>query len=262
MRELTSRRTRRRRQTHHLRNRRLQREVRLARRRPVACRHARRPSRLEPNRKSRSRSQACCVPKRFRPRSGRAHPSSRSPRRPGWTSRGSNGSPIRCLLERARAAELATASHPVLADGPAVLTLLETVTTALMARGLDPDATTWDAWRNEDGRWTVQLAWKAGRSDNSPHFRFTPGAHGGTATAFDDAACELIDPNFARPLRPVRAGGATRFRGSAGARLDAVDAGAHRADARSPAAPAGQAAGAGVGRRAARRSFRRPAVGR
>ncbi len=107
------------------------------------------------------------------------------------------------LLERTRAAELATASHPVLADGPAVLTLLETVTTALVARGLDPDATNWDAWRNEDGRWTVQLAWKAGRSDNTAHFRFTPGAHGGTATAFDDAACELIDPNFARPLRPL-----------------------------------------------------------
>ena len=107
------------------------------------------------------------------------------------------------LLERTRAAELATAAHPVLADGPAVLTLLETVTTALVARGLDPDATTWDAWRNEDGRWTVQLAWKAGRSDNVAHFRFTPGAHGGTATAFDDSASELIDPHFARPLRPL-----------------------------------------------------------
>jgi hypothetical protein len=108
------------------------------------------------------------------------------------------------LLERSRAAELATAAHPVLADGPTVLTLLETVTTALVSRGLDPEATTWDAWRNEDGRWTVQLAWKAGRSDNVAHFRFTPGAHGGTATPFDDAAAELIDPNFARPpLRSV-----------------------------------------------------------
>src|SRR5438445_11695011 len=76
------------------------------------------------------------------------------------------------LLERSRAAELATASHPVLADGPAVLTLLETVTSALVARGLNPDAIAWDAWRNEDGRWTVQLGWKAGRSDNLAHFRF------------------------------------------------------------------------------------------
>ncbi len=107
------------------------------------------------------------------------------------------------LLERSRAAELATAAHPVLADGPAVLTLLETITTALIARGLNPDSTNWDAWRNEDGRWTVQLAWQAGLSDNVAHFRFTPGAHGGTVTAFDDAASELIDPDFARPLRPV-----------------------------------------------------------
>ncbi|WP_102145315.1 septation protein SepH [Mycobacterium hubeiense] len=107
------------------------------------------------------------------------------------------------LLERARAAELATAAHPVLADGPSVLTLLETVTTALIARGLDPDATTWDAWRNEDARWTVRLGWTAGRSDNLAHFRYSPGAHGGTVTALDDAACELIDPDFNRPLRPV-----------------------------------------------------------
>jgi len=107
------------------------------------------------------------------------------------------------LLERSRAAELATAAHPVLADGPSVMTLLETVTSALVARGLDPEDTSWDAWRNEDGRWTVQTGWKAGLSDNVAHFRFTPGAHGGTVTAFDDAACELIDPDFARPLRPL-----------------------------------------------------------
>jgi hypothetical protein len=107
------------------------------------------------------------------------------------------------LLERSRAAELATAAHPVLTDGPSVLTLLETVISSLVARGLNPDHTTWDAWRNEDGRWTVQMGWKAGRSDNLAHFRFCPGAHGGTVTPVDDAASELIDPNFDRPLRPV-----------------------------------------------------------
>jgi hypothetical protein len=107
------------------------------------------------------------------------------------------------LLERARAAELASAAHPVLPDGPSVLTLRETVSTELVARGLDPEATAWDAWRNEDGRWTVQMGWAAGRSELQAHFRFAPGAHGGTVTAFDDAAHELIDPNFARPLRPL-----------------------------------------------------------
>jgi hypothetical protein len=108
------------------------------------------------------------------------------------------------LLERARAAELASAAHPVLADGPAVTTLQETVTTALVARGLSPEATEWDAWRGEDGRWVVQMAWQAGLSDNVAHFRFSPGAHGGTVAALDDAASELIDPAFERPvLRPV-----------------------------------------------------------
>jgi hypothetical protein len=107
------------------------------------------------------------------------------------------------LLERSRAAELATAAHPVLADGPAVLTLLETVSAALVARGLEPDRLSWDAWRNEDSRWTVQLAWKVGHSDNIAHFCFSPGAHGGTVTAIDDPASELIDPDFERPLRPI-----------------------------------------------------------
>ena len=107
------------------------------------------------------------------------------------------------LLERSRASELATAAHPLLADGPSVLTLLETVSTALVARGLNPAKLSWDAWRNEDGRWTVQLSWQAGRSDNLAHFCFTPGAHGGTVTAMDDPASELIDPDYKPPLRPL-----------------------------------------------------------
>lgn len=107
------------------------------------------------------------------------------------------------LLERQRAAELATAAHPVLADGPTVETLLETISTALASRGLSAEDTTWDAWRNEDGRWTVRMSWQAGRSENFAHFRFTPGAHGGTVTAIDEAASELIDPEFERPLRTV-----------------------------------------------------------
>lgn len=107
------------------------------------------------------------------------------------------------LLERSRAAELATAAHPVLADGPAVATLLESVTSWLVSRGLSVEATNWDAWRNEDGRWTVQVGWRAGLSDNRAHFRFSPGAHGGTVTPVDDCARELVDPSFGPVLRPV-----------------------------------------------------------
>ena len=107
------------------------------------------------------------------------------------------------LLERQRAAEMATAAHPVLPDGPAVETLLDTITAALSARGLSAESTTWDAWRAEDGRWTVRMGWQAGMSENFAHFRFSPGAHGGTVTAIDEAASELIDPEFERPLRRV-----------------------------------------------------------
>ncbi len=107
------------------------------------------------------------------------------------------------VLERQRAAELATAAHPVLAEGPTVETLLETVTAALADRGLSAKDTDWDAWRNEDGRWTVRMGWQAGLSENVAHFRFTPGAHGGTVTAIDEEASALIDPEFERPLRPV-----------------------------------------------------------
>ena len=107
------------------------------------------------------------------------------------------------LLERSRAAELATAAHPLLADGPSVLTLLETISVALVGRGLNPARLSWDAWRNEDGRWTVQLSWQVGHSDNHAHFCFAPGAHGGTVSAMDDPASELIDPDFKPPLRPL-----------------------------------------------------------
>lgn len=107
------------------------------------------------------------------------------------------------LLERQRAAELATAAHPVLGDGPTVETLLETVTAVLAERGLSAKDTEWDAWRAEDGRWTVRMGWQAGLSENVAHFRFTPGAHGGTVTAIDEEASALIDPEFERPLRPV-----------------------------------------------------------
>lgn len=107
------------------------------------------------------------------------------------------------LLERQRAAELATAAHPVLAEGPTVETLLETVTAVLAERGLSAKDTEWDAWRAEDGRWTVRMGWQVGLSENVAHFRFAPGAHGGTVTAIDEEASALIDPDFERPLRPV-----------------------------------------------------------
>ncbi|KQU39638.1 MULTISPECIES: septation protein SepH [unclassified Rhodococcus (in: high G+C Gram-positive bacteria)] len=105
------------------------------------------------------------------------------------------------LLERSRAAELAQLGHPLRADGPAVLTLVEIVGLAFRGRGHSMDQAEWDAWRDEDNHWIAQLTWPAGRTTNTAHWRFQPDAHGGSVTPLDDAASELIDPDFGRQLR-------------------------------------------------------------
>lgn len=107
------------------------------------------------------------------------------------------------LLERSRTAELAQQAHPVHADGPDVRTLDEVVADTFTRRGHDYTAVSWDSWRGENNKWVVQLRWHAGRSDNRAHWTFNPGAHGGTVTAIDDHAAELIDPEAGKPLRTV-----------------------------------------------------------
>jgi hypothetical protein len=112
------------------------------------------------------------------------------------------------LLERSQAASMAQAGHPLRHDGPAVQTLAEVVALAFRGRGHNLDDATWDAWRDEDNKWVAQLKWQAGRTTNKAHWQFLPDGHGGTITALDDAASELIDPDFGRQLRglaPVRA---------------------------------------------------------
>jgi hypothetical protein len=107
------------------------------------------------------------------------------------------------LLERSRAAELAQQAHPIREDGPDVRTLGEVVAYALGVRGQNSRAE-WDSWRGEDGKWIIALRWHAGRSHNSAHWSFSPGAHGGTVTALDDHAEDLLDPHrVPRALRAV-----------------------------------------------------------
>lgn len=105
------------------------------------------------------------------------------------------------LLERSRAADLAQLGHPVRENGPAVLTLAEVVGLAFRARGHSIDEAQWDAWKDDDGHWIAELRWQAGRTSNAAHWRFQRDAHGGTVTALDDTAADLVDPDFGRPLR-------------------------------------------------------------
>ncbi|EGD54219.1 septation protein SepH [Gordonia neofelifaecis] len=104
------------------------------------------------------------------------------------------------ILERSRAAELARASHPMGVDGPVAGTLGEIVAECLVLRGNSPQNAEWDAWRTEAGQWVVQVS-PDPDADSFAHWRFTPGAHGGTTDPMDDLAVELTEPELARTVR-------------------------------------------------------------
>jgi hypothetical protein len=107
------------------------------------------------------------------------------------------------LLERSRTAEVAQSAHPVRAEGPDSRTLGEVVAHTFGLRGQEYADAEWDSWKGEDGKWVVALSWRAGRSDNRAHWTFHPGAHGGTVTAVDEHASDLVEGLPARPLRTV-----------------------------------------------------------
>jgi hypothetical protein len=107
------------------------------------------------------------------------------------------------LLERSRTAEVAQRAHPMRADGPDSRTLGDVVAHTFGLRGQEYADAEWDSWKGEDGKWIVALSWHAGRSDNRAHWTFQPGAHGGTVTAVDEHASDLVEGLPARPLRTV-----------------------------------------------------------
>ncbi len=170
------------------------------------------------------------------------------------------------LLERARAAELATAAHPVLADGPSVLTLLETVTPAAGGRGPRPRLDRLGRLAQRGRPVDRAAGLEGGPVGQRRTLPVHPGAHGGTVSASDDAARQLINPDFGRPLRPVaavphpvRQPRDPRGRGHAGRGARAVLP-TGRADSRacSPgtqARPQGPSRGSGLGGRPAGRAI-------
>jgi hypothetical protein len=107
------------------------------------------------------------------------------------------------LLERSRTAEVAQRAHPMRAEGPDSRMLADVVAHTFGLRGQEYPAAEWDSWKGDDGRWVVALSWRAGRSDNRALWTFQPGAHGGTVTAIDEHAHDLVEGLPARPLRTV-----------------------------------------------------------
>jgi len=104
------------------------------------------------------------------------------------------------LLERSRAAEMASQAHPIRQDGPANSTLSEIVAAALGARGVSPDDTSWDAFKTDTDGWVVEVTWLSEAGDGRARWSYSPGSHGGTVHSLDELAFDLVDPDLSRPL--------------------------------------------------------------
>lgn len=109
------------------------------------------------------------------------------------------------LLERASVVDRALKARPAIDGITGSASVAETVAATLAARGHD-GGMTWDAYKDDDG-WVLALTWNAGRSENRASWLFHPGPDGGTLSARDEAAAEIVDPalRILRPLRQVRA---------------------------------------------------------
>jgi Protein of unknown function (DUF3071) len=70
-------------------------------------------------------------------------------------------------------------------DSPARV-LGDAVAERLRSRNIDPDAVEWDAWRREDGRWTLTATFQAGVREGQAAFTFD--APGNYVSAEDDDA--------------------------------------------------------------------------
>ena len=155
--------------------------------------------------RSRSSWRASCDHERSRPESAPERPWSRSPRQQVCRSRRSSASPTRCCWSAS--GRRTTPSAPIRCARTA-RTTARSARSSRTRSGCAARRTTapkWDSWKGEDGRWVVALSWRAGRSDNHAHWVFQPGAHGGTVTALDEHASDLVEGLPARPLRTVGA---------------------------------------------------------
>ncbi|PPK98382.1 Protein of unknown function (DUF3071) [Kineococcus xinjiangensis] len=120
------------------------------------------------------------------------------------------------LAERAHVSDLARRTPFGRRDASgAAPTLEELVVQRLTARAVDPDGVQWDAWRQEDGTWNVQVEFVAGGRGRLARWGFDVGAR--SLTAADDEARWLSEeaPAESGPLPPRR--------------LTSVDDGARRA---------------------------------
>jgi hypothetical protein len=75
-------------------------------------------------------------------------------------------------------------------SGAGARTLGDAVGSHLRGRNVDPDTVSWDAWRREDGRWTLTGSYTTGDRVGAAHFTFD--APGNYVVADDDDAHWLL----------------------------------------------------------------------
>ncbi len=95
------------------------------------------------------------------------------------------------LAEREHIATMAR-SAPVRRRGEAASQRLlgDTVADTLAAAGIDAEQISWDAWRTEDRRWSIEVRWPS-EDESAAHFEFDQ--RGRFSVAHDEAARMLID---------------------------------------------------------------------
>jgi hypothetical protein len=119
------------------------------------------------------------------------------------------------LAERAHVAERAQRAsvRRRAGEGPSRL-LGDAVAERLRGRNVDPQTVQWDAWRREDGRWTLVADYRSGESARHAEFMFD--APGRYVVAEDDEARWLVGE------RSASKGPQPRAAGTPGRRLSAV----------------------------------------
>ena len=151
------------------------------------------------------------------------------------------------LAERAHVADRAQKAsvRRKAGEGPA-RPLADAVAERLLARNVDPATVEWDAWRRDDGRWTLVADYRSGES--ARHAEFVFDAPGRYVVADDDEARWLVGeqtavkgpaaPHHPRPAPALR--GEQRRRAAAGrGRHRDGDRGPRRAAGRSPSSRRG-----------------------
>jgi hypothetical protein len=120
------------------------------------------------------------------------------------------------LAERAHVAQRAQRAsvRRRTGEGPGGV-LGDAVVERLRSRSIDPESVEWDAWRREDGRWSLTASYSAGESARKAAFVYD--AAGRYVVAEDDESRWLVgERTAAAPTQPRAGSGATR-------RLSSVD---------------------------------------